>query len=120
MILARRFPGLLAALVALMVQIALGTTVPKPDPVAAVFSTETLCHPQPASDGSNHRAPPLDCLVCPFCLALHAAAAVALPDVPAVRPPGSRLVLHAPAPFVQATAPPVPRLPGQPRAPPSA
>src|SRR6185437_6840992 len=63
--------GILGALLALMVQIAVGATVPQTDPVASVFSAETLCHADQPSDGSDHKAPPLACLVCPFCVVVH-------------------------------------------------
>jgi hypothetical protein len=117
----RRTPGiggLFATLLALMVQVAMGATVPRPDPAAAVFSAETLCHTETPSDGSHHKPPPLDCLVCPFCVALHAAA-VALPDAPVLRPPGSRTLRPA-LPVVAVSPPPPPAWrPVQQRAPPT-
>lgn len=113
------FAGIFAALLALMVQIAVGATVPRPDPVAAVFSAEVLCHSEGPADGSGHKAPPLDCMVCPFCIALHASA-VALPDAPVLPPPGSRIMLLAMPAIVVSPPPPMPRPPVQPRAPPAA
>jgi len=112
-----RVSGLLAALLALMVQIAIGAAVPQPDPVASVVSAETLCHTDQPADGSDHKIPPLACLVCPFCVVVHAQA-VALPSAPVLRPPsakGLRVVL----PDMAVSPPPAsPRPPGQPRAPP--
>lgn len=115
-----RLSGIFAALLALMVQVAIGATVPQPDPVASVLAVETFCHAETPTDGSGHKTPPLDCLVCPFCVAVHAQAMVALPDVPVVPLPGLRVVPVAASPGVAAPPPPQPRPPGQPRAPPSA
>ncbi len=110
--------GMLAALLALMVQIAVGATVPQPDPVAAVFSLGALCHAEQPSDGSDHKTPPLECLVCPFCVVVHAQA-VALPDAPVLRPPNAKWLLAALPEVAVSPQPPLPRPPGQPRAPPS-
>src|SRR6202012_5368447 len=55
--------GLVAALFALMVQIALGAIVPAADPGAAVASAEVLCHtggPNEDGAGVGAGAPPLD------------------------------------------------------------
>jgi hypothetical protein len=109
--------GMLAALLALMVQIAVGATVPQTDPVAALFLAETLCHSDQPSDGSDHKAPPLDCLLCPFCVVVHAQA-VALPDVPVLRPPSAKWLLVVLPEVAVPPPPPLPRPPGQPRAPP--
>lgn len=113
----RRIGGILGALLALMVQVAIGATVPRPDPVAVLYSAETLCHSDVPHDGSDHKPSPLDCLVCTQCVALHAAQ-VALPDVPVLRPPLSG-IMRLDGPSVRVTsAPPSPRRPVQPRAPP--
>jgi hypothetical protein len=109
--------GILGALLALMVQIAVGATVPQTDPVASVFSAETLCHTDQPSDGSDHKAPPLACLACPFCVVVHAQA-VALPSAPVLRPPSAKR-LRVVLPDMAVSPPPsLPRPPGQPRAPP--
>jgi hypothetical protein len=110
---------MLAALLALMVQIAIGATAPQPDPVATVFAAETLCHTDQPADGPDHKAPPLDCLVCPFCIAVHAQA-VALPDAPVLHPPGATALRAALPEVAISPPPPLPRPPGQPRAPPLA
>ncbi len=113
--------GLVAALFALMVQIALGAIVPQSDPGAAVASAEVLCHTGGPNDDGSGSQPPIhtsDCLVCPLCAALHAPAPVlgSGPEVPA--PSRAGFVLAAvPTPVVappradypplQARAPPL-------------
>jgi hypothetical protein len=113
--------GIVAALFALMVQIALGAIVPPPDPMAAVASAEVLCHTGGPSDDGSGSVPPLhalDCLACPLCAALHAPAPVlgSAPVVPLPAQAGFRLA-SVPAPVaapsradyppLQARAPPL-------------
>ena len=113
--------GLMAALFALMVQIALGAIVPAPDPGAAVASAEVLCHTGGPNDDGSGSVPPLhspDCLVCPLCAALHAPAPVlgSGPMVPVPTQAGFRLAVvsvpmaappRADYPPLQARAPPL-------------
>ena len=113
--------GLVAALFALMVQIALGAIVPTPDPGAAIDSAQVLCHTGGPNDDGSGSVPPLhspDCLVCPLCAALHAPAPVlgSGPIVPAPTQAGFRLaVVYVPVaaptradyPPLQARAPPL-------------
>jgi hypothetical protein len=113
--------GLIAALFALMVQIALGAIVPAPDPGAAVASAEVLCHTGGPNDDGSGSVPPIhssDCLVCPLCAALHAPSPVlgSGPVVPVPIQAGFRLaVVYAPVaapsradyPPLQARAPPL-------------
>jgi hypothetical protein len=112
-----RISGMVAVLLALMVQIAVGATVPQIDPVVALFSAETLCHTDQPSDGPDHESPPLDCLLCPFCVVVHAQA-VALPDAPVLRPPNAKWLRVTLPEVAVPPLPPLPRPPGQPRAPP--
>jgi len=120
----RRLPshGLLAVLLALMAQLAIGASVPRSDPVAAIAGVDAICHTIDDSSGTPAApAPmhPLDCPVCPFCIALHAPAVALVSPGPALTPPEAMVVLRGELP-PPSTAPPAPhRPPGQPRAPPN-
>ena len=112
-------PGLFAVLLALMVQLGLGATVPRTDPGTLVAGS--ICHVQDDASGGPSSPPghPADCLVCPLCISVHApslpllAAAVSLPSPPVVVV--ARIELPPPS-----TAPPsAQRSPNQPRAPPT-
>ncbi|HEX3576509.1 MAG TPA: hypothetical protein VHU42_18070 [Rhodopila sp.] len=116
----RRIPlhGLLVALLALMAQLGVGASVPRLDPFAQVIGTEILCHPPAGSGGTPAPMHPFDCLMCPFCVALHAPAAVLVSDVSVLAPSALVVLLRAELP-PPSTAPPSPRrAPSQPRAPP--
>jgi hypothetical protein len=91
--------GLLAVLLALMVQLGVGASVPRPDPVALLNGT--ICHADDDAGGAPASPAPhtADCLVCPLCVAVHAPS-VALVAASQVSPPAPR------------------RPPSQPRAPP--
>jgi hypothetical protein len=126
----RRVPsrGLIAALIALMVQLAIGAmvspsgafgTTASGDSTLAALGAAPICHAD--SDGSGTPAPAHlpDCLSCPLCVAVHTpfasppSASVALLAPPA--PPSGRPALPP-----EATAPPAPNWPAvQPRAPPT-
>jgi hypothetical protein len=115
----RRFhlPGLFAVLVALMAQLGVGASVPRIDPVAGVGA---LCHAEDDAGGKRSKAPthPADCLVCPLCAAVNAAAFALVPVLDSSRAPAVAVVLKSELP-PPATAPPAPkRPPSQPRAPP--
>ena len=115
----RRFhpSGLFAVLLALMVQLGVGASVPRIDPVTGVAA---LCHAEHDGDGRPSKAPlhPADCLACPFCAALNAAAFVLVPVIDRPSPPALVVVDKTALP-PPATAPPIAdRAPGQPRAPP--
>jgi hypothetical protein len=110
-------PGLAAALLVLMVQLAAGAWVPTGLPGTGVLGT--LCHA--ADGGPGTPAPPPghpDCPVCPLCSAVHAMPTVLLPTAAAL--PLARLPLAAPGPRVARFGAPgaAPRPPNQPRAPP--
>lgn len=112
--------GLVAALLALMVQLALGAAVPNADArTRLTLADAPICHTDDTGGGPMPAHLP-DCLACPLCAAVHASAAVVLI-------PGSQAVpaawLHPlPRPELPppATAPPsLDRPPNQPRAPPA-
>ncbi len=118
--LSRRFHlhGLFAVMIALMAQLAAGASVPRIDPIATIG---VLCHAGDDTGGAPSNAPshPIDCLVCPLCVALHTPSAVmvALIATPMPRDVGVVLKTALPPP---STAPPTPhRPPSQPRAPPT-
>jgi hypothetical protein len=113
----RRHPlsGLFAVLLALMVQLGAGASVPRIDPISGA----TLCHaandtrdvPSPAP---SHES---DCPICPLCIALHATSAILASVSATPLPPVARVVVKTELP--PPTAPPSPhRPPSQPRAPP--
>ena len=112
--------GLLAVLLALVAQLGVGATVPRVDVFAQFVGAEApLCH---AADerGTNPSQPPshpADCLVCPFCIAVHAPAATLICEGAVAM---NRSVVAALRPELPppSTAPPYHRLPSQPRAPP--
>lgn len=113
-------PGLLAALLALMVQLGIGASVPRPDLLAQIATADTLCHAPDGAAGTPARAPmhQLDCLVCPLCAVMHAQPATLASATPIGVPSAVAILirLEPPSPF---TAPPEPHRPAnQPRAPP--
>jgi hypothetical protein len=115
-------PGLLAALLALMLQLGIGASVPRPDQLARLAGAATLCRASDGAAAPPGRAPmpPPDCLVCPLCAALHAPPATPLCEPSMVAPPAVAIVMRSELP-PPATAPPGPqRPPSQPRAPPTA
>ena len=111
--------GLLAALLALMVQLALGATVPNAQ-AALSIAAAPICH---SDDGTGNAPAPAhvpDCLVCPLCAAVHASAAIVLPPVSDAVPFARLCLLPRPELPPPATAPPsVDWPPNQPRAPPA-
>jgi hypothetical protein len=118
----RRLPfhGLLAVLLALMAQLGIGATVPRLDPLAQFIGAEILCH---VPDGGNTPAPaplhPLDCLVCPLCVALHTPSIFLVSDAAIPLPPGAIVVLRSELPPPSTAPPSAHRPPSQPRAPPA-
>jgi hypothetical protein len=119
----RRLPlhGLLAVLLALMVQLGTGARVPRADPLAIASDVSDICH---ATDGSGGPpsapapAHPADCAVCPLCVALHTPAMALIVPVSSVPAPQIVTVLRGELP-PPSTAPPANRHPpSQPRAPP--
>jgi hypothetical protein len=112
--------GLLAALLALMVQLGIGASVPRLDQLVLIDGVETLCHVADGNAGPPNQSPmhPLDCLVCPLCAALHAQPAAPVPGAPVLTPTAVAMVIRPELP-PPSTAPPGPRRPpSQPRAPP--
>ena len=113
--------GLLAVLLALMVQLGLGASAPRAD-LVVIAGVESICHADEDSDGIPTPAPrhSPDCLICPLCLVLHNPAAPLVALGPALAPPGGVVVHRGELP-PPSTAPPAPhRPPSQPRAPPTA
>nr|WP_294517692.1 DUF2946 family protein [uncultured Rhodopila sp.] len=120
--LSRRFHplGLFAVLLALMVQLGVGATVPRPDPFALLTGAGTLCHADDESGTAPSQAPghPADCLVCPLCVALHAQAAPLIAGGPSLVAPSLRTERRAELPPPSTAPPATQRPPSQPRAPP--
>ncbi len=120
----RRLPlhGLLAVLLALVVQLGVGATVPRSDPGAIIAGDEAICHAQANGPGNTPDRPPThpaDCLVCPLCVALHAASATLVPPEVALSRTTVMVVLRSELP-PPSTAPPSRHRPAsQPRAPPT-
>jgi hypothetical protein len=115
----RRFhlSGLFAVLLALMAQLGAGATVPRIDPVSGVAA---LCHAEDGAGGAPSHGPshPVDCPVCPLCIALHAPSAALVAVAVTPMPSAISVVLKAELP-PPSTVPPVAyRPPSQPRAPP--
>jgi hypothetical protein len=113
--------GLLAVLLALMAQLGISATVPRLEPLAQVISAEMLCH---APDGAGDApAPvpmhPLDCLVCPLCVAVHATSMILVCDAGVRVPSAAVVVLRSELPPPSTAPPSSDRSPSQPRAPPS-
>ena len=112
-----RFPrlGLLAALFALAVQLAVGATVPFPP---SGSGHAAICHagePGEPPNGPAHHMP--DCALCPLCVALHHPAP--LPGAPPAMPAPRLLAFPFVRPTPPATGPPSPAiLAAQPRGPP--
>jgi hypothetical protein len=123
MMLNRRLPlhGLLAVLLALMAQIGIGASVPRTDPLAIAAGVSDICH---AADGSDETpgapAPvhPLDCLVCPLCIALHTPAVALISPMSSLPAPQVVTVLRGELPPPSTAPPATRRPPSQPRAPP--
>jgi hypothetical protein len=119
----RRVPlcGLLAMLLALMAELGIGASVPKLDPLAQIIGAESLCH---ASDGAGDKPPapihPLDCLVCPVCVAVHPPAVALVPDLATQMPTAVVVSLRSELPPPTTAPPSTYRPPSQPRAPPTA
>jgi hypothetical protein len=119
----RRIPfhGLFAVLLALMAQLGIGACVPRPDAFAQIIGTEILCHSPDGAGGSPAPAPmhPLECVVCPLCVALHAPPAILVSDVADLAPSAVVVVLHSELPPPSTAPPSSRRAPSQPRAPPT-
>lgn len=96
--------GLLAAVLALLGQIALSPVLPAKTalPDAALFGDIPICH-SGALDSSNSGAPAehgqhgMQCALCPVCHALASAAFLPVPTPQPLAPPTALIALHAPA-----------------------
>lgn len=111
------FPGVLLALLALVMQLAYGATVPRESVPSPLQAANFICHAD--DDGqSPSRAPSRDCGLCPLCV-LRVAPAMALPaGAPVLVPSRLAFPWHAgPHPLAQAIHP-VPGTDAQPRGPP--
>src|ERR1700760_3329394 len=111
--------GLFAALMALVMQLAVGASVPRLDPVRQIADVAILCHAADDAGGGPAKVPShlIDCLLCSHCIA----AQPQIPPVPAppyLVPPRVQQVRRAEMP-PPSRAPPL-RLwaATQPRAPP--
>jgi hypothetical protein len=108
-------------LLALMVQLGTGATVPRLDPLAQIIGGEILCHAPDGAGDTPAPAPmrPFDCLVCPLCVAMHAPSIIPISDAAIPMPSAAVAVLRCELP-PPSTAPPSSRRPSsQPRAPPA-
>jgi hypothetical protein len=108
--------GLFGALLALMVQLGAGASVPRIDPISGT----ALCHADDGAGGAPSPAPfhGSYCPICPLCIALHAPSAILASVSATPLPPVAAVVLKTELP-PPSTAPPSPhRPPSQPRAPP--
>ena len=116
----RRLPfpraGLLAAFLALAVQLGFAASVPNPASAFLLAASGPICHgPDRPVTPARHPAP--DAALCPLCAALMAPAPI-LGAAPPVPLPVSVIVLH-PVVLPSPTAPPAERPVGpQPRGPP--
>jgi hypothetical protein len=115
-----RFHGLFAVLLALVAQLGIGASVPRPDALAQIIGTEILCHPPDKSGGTPAPLHPLDCLICPLCAALHAPPMVLVSDLAVLAPSAVVVVLRSELPPPSTAPPSSRRAPSQPRAPPTA
>jgi hypothetical protein len=115
------FHGLLAVLLALMAQLGIGASVPQLDPLARIISAETLCHALAGAGETPAPAPlhPLDCLVCPLCIAIHVPSIILISDAAIPKPSAEILVLRSELPPPSTAPPSSHRPPSQPRAPPA-
>jgi len=122
-----RLRGLFAVLLALMVQLGAGASVPAVNPLAGAA---VLCHSDDAYTddtytGDTGRSPshtpghmPADCPMCPLCSAPHVSSATLIPVAPPLSPPARGIVAKVELP-PSPTGPPASHWPpGQPRAPP--
>jgi hypothetical protein len=113
-------PGLIAVLFAMMSQLALGASVPRVDPIAALAGLAAICHVNDDAGGAPAKQPihPADCLVCPLCVVAHMPSAILVSGESDPEPSNVAMVLRHELP-PPSTAPPTrSRSPGQPRAPP--
>lgn len=111
--------GLFAALLALVVQLGAGASVPRPDPLRQIADVAILCHGADDTGGAPARLPShlFDCLLCSHCIA----AQPQIPPVPAppyLVPPRVWQVRRAELPPPSRAPPPRYRTAIQPRAPP--
>ncbi len=113
--------GLLGALLALMVQLALAAVVPAPAaPSRLAFADAPICHAADSSGSAPAPGHAPECLICPLCIAIHASAAISLPTGEASVPVARLHPLPRPELPPPATAPPSVDWPPNPsRAPPA-
>jgi hypothetical protein len=114
----RRFhlSGLFAVLLALMAQLGAGASVPRIDPVSGVAA---LCHSDDGAGAPSHEpVHPVDCPVCPLCVALHAPSVALVAVAVAPMPRAVAVVLKTELPPPSTAPPAAYRPPSQPRAPP--
>jgi hypothetical protein len=107
--------GMMAVLLALMTQLAVGAMVPRVNPLAGVA---VLCHPIAPDHGSHAPGLPDLCLLCPFCATMHTPAVVLPAAVALIAEPVVMLVLRSVGVPPARAPPPAFRPPSQPRAPP--
>ena len=112
--------GLLFALLALLVQLGVGVSVPRGNPDAGVAAATAICHTDgDAAGGSAPVAPHTpDCAICPLCVTVASAGFVVPDDGPAIRTSRTVVIGRAAVPPQAAAPPSQPRFAAQPRAPP--
>jgi hypothetical protein len=114
-------PGLCLVLLALMVQLAFGAVVPRPEIALVLDHSGVICHAPAPADGTTppaHHHPMPDCQFCPLCMSL-ATPGIVLPGSAPNPPPPRIVAFRRPGLPPPATAPPVPEsLAAQPRGPP--
>jgi hypothetical protein len=119
----RRIPasGLFLALLALVVQLAFGAVVPRPEVAEVLDNAGIICHaatPDGTAPPAHHHHTP-DCQFCPLCMSL-AAPGLVLPGASPHPPPPQVAAFRRPGLAPPATAPPpVAVLAAQPRGPPA-
>jgi hypothetical protein len=116
----RRIPinGLLAVLLALMVQLGVGASVP--DVRIGAVALGTICHVPDSDSGQGDTPTPhlADCQICPLCAAVHAPPLIMLARAAVLLPPGAQVILRRELPPPSTAPPALHRPPSQPRAPP--
>jgi hypothetical protein len=111
--------GLFAALLALVVQLGLGASVPRLDPLREIADAAILCHGAADTGGTPAKVPShlIDCLLCSHCIA----AQPQIPPVPVppyLAPPRVQLAWRAELPPPSRAPPSRFWVVTQPRAPP--
>ncbi len=105
-------------LLALAVQLGLGSSVPRLDPLAQLAGMVVLCHPAEPGRPAHAPAHLPDCLTCPLCAAVHAPPPTLIAGTIVLPPPQVPATAHAVLPPPSRAPPLRLRSRSQPRAPP--